>query len=146
MIRPLAADDWEQWRPLWQGYLDFYREPLSEEITARTFERLCANTDGMHGLIAIDEADGSARGLAHLVFHHSTWSLRIGCYLEDLFVARSARGTGLARELIEAVYEYARRAGADRVYWHTNDFNGPARSLYEQVARNKSFVTYEHDL
>ncbi len=33
--------------------------------------------------------------------------------------------------------------GADRVYWHTQQYNGRARSLYDQVGHPTSFVVYE---
>ena len=49
---------------------------------------------------------------ANLVFHPSTWSTAPYCYLEDLFVTPSARGTGTARELLDAVFAEAARPGA----------------------------------
>ena len=33
--------------------------------------------------------------------------------------------------------------GSDRLYWHTQQYNGRARSLYDQVGRSTSFVVYE---
>jgi hypothetical protein len=32
------------------------------------------------------------------------------------------------------------------VYWHTQQFNAPGRSLYDAVAHNTSFIVYEHEL
>lgn len=143
MIRRLEADDWDVWLPLWNGYLRFYREELPEEITRSTFERLCEPRDGMLGLVALDDETGEAVGLAHLVFHASTWSDTVKCYLEDLFVAKTARGGGWGRALIEATYAEADGAGASSVYWHTQQFNAPGRSLYDSVADNTSFIVYE---
>jgi GNAT superfamily N-acetyltransferase len=142
MIRVLAAADYESWERLWLGYLRFYRADVSGEVTAATFRRLCDQADGMIGLVATDEQDALV-GLAHLVFHPSTWSTDPYCYLEDLFVTPAARGTGTARQLLEAVFTEARRRGAARTYWETQEFNGPARSLYDQVAHRTSFVIYE---
>ena len=145
MIRRLQADDWDHWLPLWDGYLRFYREPLPEEVTRSTFERLCERRDGMLGLIAFED-DGAAAGIATLVFHPTTWSTADKCYLEDLFVAKTARGGGWGRALIEAVYAEAEAARAGEVYWHTQQFNAPGRSLYDTVAHNTSFIVYEHRL
>jgi GNAT superfamily N-acetyltransferase len=145
VIRRMQESDWEAWRPLWQGYLDFYREPLPEETTRATFRRLCKGEDGMVGLLAVDDASGAVLGLAHLVFHPSTWHTVDKCYLEDLFVSRDARGAGTARSLIEAVYAEADAAGSECVYWHTQQFNAPARSLYDVMAHNTSMVVYERD-
>jgi GNAT superfamily N-acetyltransferase len=142
MIRPLAAADFALWERLWLAYLRFYRAEVSDEVTALAFRRLCDQTDGMIGLVATDE-QGELVGLAHLVFHPSTWSADPYCYLEDLFVHPAARGTGTARQLLEAAFAEARRRGAARTYWETQEFNAPARSLYDQVAHRTSFVIYE---
>ena len=82
-------------------------------------------------------------GLAHLVFHPSTWSLDAYCYLEDLYVEPAARGTGAAQALFGAVYAEADARGAERVYWLTQAYNGAARSLYDGVGHLTSFVVYE---
>lgn len=144
-VQPLTSDLRAAWQPLWEGYLRFYRAELTPTITDETFGRLCDPDSGLAGLIATD-GEGQAVGLAHLVFHPTTWSSTLACYLEDLFVARDARGADLGRQLIDAVYELAAARGADRVYWHTQQFNGAARSLYDTVAQLTSFVVYEHEL
>jgi GNAT superfamily N-acetyltransferase len=141
-IRELRSDDWDDWHPLWAGYLDFYRAELKEETGRATFERLCDGLDGMFGLIGLD-AEGRGIGMADCVIHATTWSRRPTCYLEDLFVAPAARGQDVGRALIEAVRAQASRRGARTVYWHTQQYNGPARSLYDQVGRLTSFVVYE---
>jgi GNAT superfamily N-acetyltransferase len=144
MIRPMMPADRDRWGVLWQGYLDFYRADLPPSTTRRTFDRLCAREDGMFGLVA--ESGAELTGLVHALVHVSTWSLSGYCYLEDLFVAPSARGTSTGRELIEAVAKEAGARGAEKVYWHTQEFNGRARSLYDQVANLSSFVVYERHL
>jgi GNAT superfamily N-acetyltransferase len=140
-VRPLEARDFEAWLPLWDGYNAFYRNEVTSAVTRETFRRLHEGADGFFGLIA--ESDNGLVGLAHAIFHPSTWTMRSYCYLEDLFVTRTHRGSGVARDLIEGVYSEADRRGADSVYWHTQSYNAPARSLYDQVARPTSFVVYE---
>ena len=102
-IRRLVRDDFSLWEPLWHAYLRFYRADLSEEITRITFERLADGTNGLVGLVAHGEEE--LVGLAHLVFHPSTWSSTTYCYLEDLFVSPAARGSSVAEALISATYE-----------------------------------------
>jgi GNAT superfamily N-acetyltransferase len=140
-LRPLEARDFDAWLPLWDGYNAFYRNEVTEEVTQNTFRRLHEDADGFFGLVA--ETYEAIVGLAHAIFHPSTWTTRSYCYLEDLFVARTHRGSGVARALIEGVYSEADRRGADNVYWHTQSYNGPARFLYDEVARPTSFVVYE---
>lgn len=141
-IRALRAEDWDDWRALWGGYLAFYRAELPHETSRATFDRLCAGTDTMFGLLAVDD-DGRGIGLANCVVHASTWSRRPKCYLEDLYVAPTARGGDLGRALLDAVKRSATDRGADHVYWHTQQYNGRARSLYDTVGRPTSFVVYE---
>ncbi len=94
-VRPLEARDFDAWLPLWDGYNSFYRNEVTAEVTESTFRRLHAGADGFFGLIA--EKDGGLVGLAHAIFHPSTWTTRSYCYLEDLFVAGQHRGSGAAR-------------------------------------------------
>lgn len=51
--------------------------------------------------------------------------------------------SGAGRALIEGVYAEADRRGVDHVYWHTQQYNAPARSLYDVVGHATSFVVYE---
>ena len=66
----------------------------------------------------------------------------MSCYLQDLFTEEAARGGGVGRALIEAVYERARAAGLKRVYWQTHETNATAMRLYDGVAERSGFVVY----
>jgi GNAT superfamily N-acetyltransferase len=142
-VRQLQAKDLDRWRVLWDAYLSFYRADVAAPLTDLTFRRLCDGELGMLGLVAVD-ANDRPTGLAHLVFHSATWSETGYCYLEDLYVDRQHRGGHVARALFEAVYEQARERNVERVYWHTQQYNGAARSLYDTVGELTSFVVYEH--
>jgi GNAT superfamily N-acetyltransferase len=142
MIRPLEDRDFPAWRELWSAYLKFYRAEVSDSVTQTSFKRLRQRADGLAGLVTQAD-DGELVGFVHLVFHPSTWSTDSYCYVEDLFVSPSARGTGAAMDLLRAAYAEADRRGASRTYWETQVFNGAARSLYDQVAHPTSFVVYE---
>lgn len=141
LIRPLHADDETEWRRLWAGYLDFYQVRLAPEMTDLTFSRLIAGQT-MSSLMAF-ASDGTALGLVHYIFHASTWSKGGYCYLEDLYVTPQMRGKSLGRALIAAVEEKARQHGATRLYWHTEEFNGTARRLYERLAKRAPFIRYQ---
>jgi GNAT superfamily N-acetyltransferase len=142
VIRPVETADFDGWLRLWQAYLHFYRAELPEETTVKTFERLVSQADGLVGLVAVAD-DADLVGFAHLVFHPSTWSTGLYCYLEDLFVSPAARGRSTASELIAATYREADRRRADRTYWQTQQYNGAARSLYDQLGHPTSFIVYE---
>lgn len=141
-IRPLTSADRAAWNPLWQGYLDFYKTELTPDITETTWNRLLDPAEDMFCLVAENE-DGEMIGIVHFLYHRVTWAVEDRCYLEDLFVAASARGTGAGRALIEAVYAAADERGADQVYWLTQEFNAEGRRLYDRVGRLTPFIKYQ---
>ncbi|MFN3938329.1 MAG: GNAT family N-acetyltransferase [Gemmobacter sp.] len=140
-IRPLRAGDESDWRRLWTGYLEFYRTSVPEAVYASTFARLLGDDSrDFNGLIA--ERAGQAVGIAHYLFHRHCWKIEDVCYLQDLFVAPEARGTGAGRALIEAVYAAADAAGAPAVWWLTQDFNAEGRRLYDRIGVLTPFIRY----
>ncbi len=140
-VRPLAARDEQRWRELFEGYVTFYEASVPDTVVALTWRRLLAGEDGMAALVAVDEADRPI-GLAHLVFHRSTWTETWYCYLEDLFVDPGIRRAGVGRALIDATYAEATRRGATRTYWATQETNKTARRLYDSVGVLTEFVQY----
>lgn len=148
IVRPVAPADFAQWLPLWDGYNAFYGRSgpsaLPAEITWATWLRFLDAAEPVHALVA--EADGRLAGLAHYLFHRSTIQIEPVCYLQDLYIAESARGLGLGRTLIGAVAERARAAGTRRLYWQTHESNHTARRLYDAVAEHSGFIVYRREL
>lgn len=144
-IRPLRAEDEADWRVLWTGYLDYYETSVPEEVYQTTFSRLLGD-DPQDFSCLVAERDGKFLGLTHYLFHRHAWKVENVCYLQDLFAAPEARGTGIGRALIEAVYDAADKAGAPAVYWLTQDFNTTARQLYDRVAALTPFIRYNRPL
>ena len=98
----------------------------------------------MHAMVA--EASDKLLGLVHFLFHRSTIQIAPTCYLQDLFTVEVARGKGVGRALIEAVYQRAIAAGSPRVYWQTHETNLVAMKLYDKVAERSGFVVYRKAL
>ena len=141
LIRPLRPDDEAAWRGLWTGYLCFYNTEVPEGVYASTFARLLGD-DPRDFSALVAEVDGRLVGLAHYLFHRHAWKVEEVCYLQDLFIAPEARGLGLGRALIEAVYARADAARAPSVYWLTQDFNATARQLYDRIGQVTPFIRY----
>jgi len=143
-IRAARPADFVAWLPLWDGYNAFYERhgpsALPDNITRTTWARFFDAYEPIHALVA--ERDGDLIGLVHYLFHRSTTLLGPTCYLQDLFTAEAARGQGVGRALIEAVYARAQEGGASRVYWLTQEHNRTARQLYDQVAAKTDYVVY----
>jgi len=144
IIRSLVPPDRLQWEPLWAGYNAFYERVIPAEVTDATWGRFFDEGEPVHALVA--ERDGALVGFTHYLFHRSTSLVARTCYLQDLFTRAEARGGGVGRSLIEAVYGQARAAGAPRVYWLTHETNAPAMKLYDQVAKATGFVQYAKGL
>lgn len=141
-IAPLTHDDYDEWLALWNDYLAFYESTLDDATTAATFARLVDEGSGIHGAIARDE-QGESAGIVHWLTHPATWTTTDYCYLEDLFVAASARGGGVGRALIEHVHAWAAEHGSAKVYWLTAESNTTARALYDRVATRTGMIHYQ---
>jgi GNAT superfamily N-acetyltransferase len=147
-IRPISRKDYDQWLQLWKGYNAFYGRSgataLSPEVNQITWTRFFDSYEPVHALVA--DSNGQLLGLTHYLFHRSTIFIEPICYLQDLFTIETARGKGVGRALIHAVYEQAQRAGSPRVYWQTHETNSTAMRLYNQVAERSGFIVYRKQL
>lgn len=141
LVRDIEYSDRAQWAGLWQGYLAFYNVfSMAPEVTERTWARLFDPAEQVYAIVA--EQNGKLLGLVQYLFHRSTWFLNDVCYLQDLYTVPEARGMGVARGLIEAVYARAQFYGAPRVYWITHEDNYTAQLLYDKVAAKSGFIQY----
>jgi GNAT superfamily N-acetyltransferase len=147
-VRVLQRTDFPQWSELWDGYNAFYGRvgdtALAPDITLMTWARFFDAEEPMHALVA--EVAGRILGLAHFLYHRSTMQIPPTCYLADLFTADAARGQGVGRALIGAVYSHAKLAGSPRVYWQTHETNTVAMRLYDQVAERSGFLVYRRSV
>lgn len=140
MIRPATPADEAAWRALWAQYLAFYDVTLPPQVTDRAWTRAM---DPLSPLTIRLATDGDrVLGFATYHWHLSTWALAADGYLEDLFVAEAARGTGLGRALIDDLIAIGRAAGWSRLYWHTNADNTRARALYDSYATSGGDIRY----
>ena len=148
IVREIARADYDAWLPLWDGYNAFYGRSaataLDPAITATTWDRFFDADEPVHALVA--EGDGQLAGLVHYLFHRTTTMVAPTCYLNDLFTTPDARGRGVGKALIEAVYARARAAGSTRVYWSTHETNAIAQRLYDDVAQKSGFIIYRQDV
>ena len=147
-IRPITSTDYEAWLPLWDDYNAFYGRQgataLDLNITQTTWARFVNLHEPVHAFVA--EQNGELVGLVHFNFHRSTTRLRDVCYLQDIYVHKDLRGAGIGRQLIQAVYDAALKAGSTRVYWHTQGSNLAGRALYDKVAKHMGFIVYSLEL
>ena len=82
-------------------------------------------------------------GIAHYRAFMRPLAAATGLFLDDLFVSPTARGTGAAAGLIEAVRGQAEAQVHSVVRWITAADNARARGLYDKVAQAGDWVTYD---
>lgn len=144
MIRPIKESDKEQWLPLLQGYLTFYKSEWPQEVVDSTFQRFLDPNETVNCAVAVDDDDDSKLvGFATYITHRNTWTIGDSMYLNDLFVDPSVRNGGYGRKLIEYVYKEADEKHCDTTYWHTQHFNHRAQLLYTKIGVKDDFVKYQ---
>lgn len=143
-IRQLCDNDFINWKTLWKQYLEFYKTSVEDLVYETTFKRLIS-IDHFSQNAFVAEQDNELVGLVHYIYHAHNWKIEDVCYLQDLFVLKTARGTGVGRALIESVYLAADRNDTSTVYWLTQDFNEQARKLYDNIGTITSFIKYNRN-
>ncbi len=144
IVSQATLDDLDALTPLFDGYRVFYQRP-SDPDTAREF--LCERLALRESVIFIArDANGAALGFTQLYPCFSSVSARRLWILNDLFVAENARGSGVARALMDAAHKHARQTGAIRLVLQTARDNRPAQALYESLGYVRSEGMYEYSL
>jgi ribosomal protein S18 acetylase RimI-like enzyme len=146
IVRDASEGDREAWFRLWRDYCATYPGgAVSDAVTDETWRRILEPAQPIYSLLLCTAGeDGTAvAGFAHYVLHPNSWTDRLSCYMEDLYVAPEARRRGFAATLIEALAARGREQGWHVLYWVAAEGNAPARRLYERVARRTDFVRYD---
>ncbi|KAJ4288442.1 D-amino-acid N-acetyltransferase [Kalmusia sp. IMI 367209] len=139
-ISTITKADWNQWQNLFRQYIAFYKTSIPEAQYKNTFDRITDPNGDLHAL-AVREEDGTLNGIAHYLFHTSSWSDKPVCYLNDLFVNPDIRGKGYGRKLIVACGKAAEERGCSKYYWLTQHENAVARKLYDTFGESR-FAEY----
>ena len=103
----------------------------SENAFLASVERLMedVNTDFVLGAV---DADSPPVGVLQLRFRFSVWKAALDAWIEDVYVAESARRTGVGDALVTRAIERAAERGARRVELDCNEDNAGALALYER--------------
>lgn len=128
-IRLATADDAEPVAALMIGFRNWQdRAEPSDDSFREGVRRLLADADTEYLLGGDPPA-----GVCQLRFRYGLWHAALDCWLEDLYVDQSARGTGLGRALVAAAFERARDRGCARVQLDVSEANTSALALYESL-------------
>ena len=141
IIRPIRPEDYDAWRPLWYGYLEFYETSVDDAVYDLTFDRLTSSDHPNQGAF-VAEIEGALVGLVHYIIHPHNWKVEDVCYLQDLFVEEKFRGLGVAYSLMTSIYSEADKHKTPTVYWLTLHINIRDRKLYERYGAKTAFIRY----
>jgi GNAT superfamily N-acetyltransferase len=129
LVRPARPADVADILRLIVALAVYEREPDAVQATEASLqETLFGDRPQVH--VFVLEIDGAVCGIALWFLTYSTWTGRPSLYLEDLFVADAARGTGGGRALFQALAREARARGCARIDFAVLDWNEPARGFY----------------
>jgi GNAT superfamily N-acetyltransferase len=132
-IARVGEDDLSELLPLVRAYCDFYDVSPSDGDLIRLSRALIADPEHEGLQLLARDPDGSAVGFATIFWSWSTTNAgRIGV-MNDLFVTESARGRGIAEQLIAACREECALRGVRRLTWQTALDNARAQAVYDRV-------------
>jgi ribosomal protein S18 acetylase RimI-like enzyme len=123
----------------------FYGQP-HDVAGAASFLR--ARLERGESILYVAEAGGAVVGFVQVYPTFASVELGAAWRLNDLYVAESARGHGIARLLMRAVQEGASEAGAIWIDLETARDNLNAQRLYERegYTRDDEFLHYVKSL
>jgi len=132
-IRPFVRADVADLLQLMRGLAAFegYLEDFAVSETDLVTHGLEADPPLFRAWVA--ERAGALVGMAVTYDILWTYERKLRVSLKELFVAKSARGSGAGRALMDAVVEYARRQGASGVHWTVMRGNTPAEAFYTNL-------------
>jgi GNAT superfamily N-acetyltransferase len=132
-IERVRAADLDELLGLTRAYCDFYEAAPSDEDLLAVASALIRDPEHEGVQLLARDPSGSVAGFATVYWSWSTTSAcRIGV-MNDLYVAESARGQGLAEQLIEACRAECVRRSARRLTWQTARDNARAQAVYDRV-------------
>ena len=113
-------------------------ENLAHEVTG-TAEELAQHLFGDRPYAEALLARVKDKPVGFVLFFHnfSTFLMKPGIHLEDLFVLPEYRGQGIGKLLLQAVGKISVERGCGRLEWMVLDWNQPAIAFYERMGAKR---------
>ncbi|GAC1393539.1 MAG: GNAT family N-acetyltransferase [Vulcanimicrobiaceae bacterium] len=140
-LRKPHKDEFDAWYALYEPYSHDVESPVNPDIGRSMWEWIHDPHHAVDAVVAVRE--GRLVGFTHYRPFPRTLDGNEACFLDDLYVAPSERGSALAKKLIENLVRIARESGWTHVRWVTTQGNARARKLYDRVAEQMDLITYK---
>lgn len=140
-IRPLNENDRTRWEQMFQAYAEFYKTSIPDGGFDAVWAWIFDSANEFWCDIAEDKNGGLIGFTQYQLMHRSLGGSQV-CYLSDLYVEPAIRGSGAGRALIDHVLAFAKARDLPGVRWLTQDFNYPARRLYDSYGPKTDFILY----
>ncbi len=126
---------------------------MPDDVIDGLWQRILDPDHPMQAWLALDPAqpdskiddDQTVIGLAHLIIHPHTFTLRNVAYLEDFWVSPDQRGRGIGGLMMDALQTQAKQNDWVRLYWLSGTDNHGAQRLYDRLAKRDNSVLYKID-
>lgn len=140
-IRPVQPKDRARWEDMFQRYAEFYKTSIPDSGFDGVWNWIFDPANDFWCDVA-EDSEGRLIGFTQYQLMHRSLGASMVCYLSDLYVDPNVRGTGAGRAMIDHVRRFAKEHSLPGVRWLTQDFNYPARTLYDSYARKTDFILY----
>lgn len=144
-VRPADVGDVELLATLLEEMDRFYGAADIEPRDARVRQiKDALFTDPPTAYALLAWQDKALVGLATYSFLWPAVGLTRSLFLKELYVAETHRRAGVARRLMQGLFDLAAKYGCSRVEWMTDDVNTDAQQFYEGEGHrpNSSKVFY----
>ena len=140
-VRPARPEDCPRILDLIHALAVYEKEPDAvegtlEDLRSHLFPEPPTEARVQAHVAEVDDGDGTGwhvEGIAVWFVTFSTWKVRHGMWLEDLFVEPRRRGLGLGRALLTELARICTDRGYPRFEWWVLDWNTPAHGFYESL-------------
>lgn len=108
-------------------------EKMLDDVTATEESLKEALFKNDRAKVIFAELDGKPMGYALYFYNFSTFTGKAGLYLEDIFVKKAARGTGIGKILFNSLVQIAKENGCITMDWACLDWNKPSIEFYKSL-------------
>ena len=140
-VRHIIEKDFTEWRPLFEGYADFYKVKINDDIIDNVWNWL---HDPKHELMAlVIEKNKIIVAFAHYRRMPSALRGKDVGFLDDLYVHPDFRGQRLSELLIKELQKISKEKNWNLVRWITREDNTRAKNIYDKVSNKTNWNVYE---